>query len=314
MKISFRRVAACAFVAAIQSSAGYAAEGPTFGGPVGGTDIRNAYLPSATGFYFGLVTGYGHSSQLYGGGGHPVNNVNVSTSNNIFAGGILYVYPFKLLGGTVASSLQTAYYSGRLTLGPTTNNVRGFGDLYSDLFSWSRYFGNAANGLPVGLTAKVAYSMIFPTGAYNKRDLTSPGHNTIYYIPNFALTYLTGPNIFGDGTEFSAHIFMDIAGTNNATHYHNGPVFDVDWAISERLARWQFGVTGFYANEMADDEINGVRVPGGKRFAAMSMGPVVGFDIPEIKGSVKLKVLIPVYARNSVANTLVYLGFTKAFK
>lgn len=312
MKSSIRRVAVCALVAAIQSSAGYAAEGPTFGGPVGGTDIRNAYLPSATGFYAGFIYGYGHSSQLYGAGGKP-QNLNVATNNNIFGAGVLYVYPFKLFGGTVASSLQQAYYSGRLTLGPTTNNVRGFGDLYSDLFAWSKYFGNTANGLPVGLTAKFAYSMIFPTGAYNKTALTSPGHNTTYYIPNFALTYLTGPSVLGDGTEFSVHFFLDIAGTNDATHYHNSPVFDVDWAISERLARWQFGITGFYANEMGDDRINGVTVPGGRRFGAMSMGPVAAYDIPEIKGSVKLKVLIPVYARNSVANTMVYLGFTKAF-
>ena len=100
MKISIHRVAVFALVAALQISAVFAAEGPTFGGPVGGTDIRNAYLPSATGFYVGFVTGYGHSSQLYGGGGHPENNVNVSTNNNNIAGGILYVYPFKLLGGT----------------------------------------------------------------------------------------------------------------------------------------------------------------------------------------------------------------------
>ncbi len=98
--------------------------------------------------------------------------------------------------------------------------------------------------LPYGLTVQAAYSMIFPTGAYNTHQFNTPGHNDYFYIPNAAASYLFGPNFLGDGLEVSARVFYDHASTNQANSYTSGDVIDLDYAISERSGPFQYGLFG----------------------------------------------------------------------
>ena len=157
-----------------------AAEGAIFGGTVGGTDIRSSYLPAQTGLYIGAVTipGFAASSNGDNGRNNPALR-NLNLGFDFTALGALYVYPFKLLGGALASSMQVPYYDyARFSVNGRTDDIAGWGDIYSDLLTWSRYVGQLgahvpsdANEphLPYGLTIKLAYSMIFPSGAYNTR-------------------------------------------------------------------------------------------------------------------------------------------------
>ncbi|WP_109478143.1 transporter [Paraburkholderia sp. C35] len=292
---------------------GFAAEGPAYGGPVGGSDIENAYLPAETGFYGAVVGGYANGSQYYDNNHHRSSTISAANSSGVAAVGALYIYPFKLFGGTLGTSVQGSLATGHIELNNRSDTYDGTGDIYSDLLVWSRYLGNSTGSAPTGLTVKLAYSMIFPTGHYDQNAIVSTGRNTIYYIPNAAFSYLTGPNVFGDGTEFSLHVFLDIAATNSATKYHNGPVIDFDYAISEKLGLWQFGLAGYYATQLSDDHQNGQAVPGGNRFASAGIGPVLSYTIPQWKSNIKLKASIPIYTRNSLAQNVVYLIFSKAF-
>ena len=106
--------------------------------------------------------------------------------------------------------------------------------------------------------------------------------------------------------------FLDIARKNSATGYRNGMVLDVDMAVSEVVGRWQLGVAGYYARQIADDRLNGQRVPG-NRFASAAVGPVVAYNIPDCKCSVKFKAQFSVFTRNSLAPNAAYLFFNKAF-
>jgi hypothetical protein len=311
-----------AIILAVLSARSYASEGAFFGGPVGGTDMRNAYLPSATGFYLGVVTGGAVANHSYGDNGQLNPAVSAHGSVGVAGLGLLYVYPFHLFGGTLASSVQVSVSTTYLTVNHREEYYRGFTDIYADIIAWSKYigplFGNVRSAnpsLPYGLTVKLAYSMIFPTGKYNTTQLATPGHNVFFYIPNFAVTYLTGPNFLGDGLEFSAHIFFDISGRNPATNYNSGPIYDIDGAITERFGRWQAGVAGFYARQWEDDTKNGNQVfPNGKRLVSASVGPIIGFDIPEWKANLKFKVTFPVYNRNGFGIVRPYLIFSKAFQ
>lgn len=317
MKISFLRNKALlsAALAMSMSHATLAAEGPAYGGPVGGSDIGNAYLPDTSGFYGAAVAGFATANQYYGANGHQSSTIRADNNSGVIAAGLLYVYPFKLLGGTLGTTVQGSLATGDLHLNDSTDQYHGLGDVYSDLLIWSKYLGNATGPgvAPTGLTVKLAYSMIFPAGTYDKNALVSTGRNTFYYIPNAAFSYLTGPNMFGDGTEFSFHVFLDVAGTNTATHYHNGPVVDFDYAVSEKVGLWQFGLAGYYATQLSDDHQNGQPVSGGNRFASASIGPVVSYNIPAWKANVKLKAQIPIYTKNSLAQDVVYVVFSKAF-
>lgn len=320
MKIALSRMWFIPLILSIACQPAFASEGNTFGGPVGGTDIRNAYLPSASGFYGGVVAAEGAATRYYGDNGAQNSAINVNVHLPAAALGLMYVYPFTLWGGTLASSVQAAYATGNIELNNRRTEVNGMQDLYSEIIAWSKYLGpigampeNAKPGLPYGLTVKLAYSMLFPTGKYNTTDLIAPGHNVFYFIPNFAFSYLTGPNLLGDGLELSAHVFLDISSTNHTTHYSSGPVGDIDVALSERMGRWQVGVGAYYAAQWEDDVRNGTLVaPNGKHLVSAGVGPIIAYDIPAWKASVKLKAQFPVYQRNYLGASRFFLIFSKA--
>lgn len=87
----------------------------------------------------------------------------------------------------------------------------------------------------------------------------------------------------------------------------------VDVAISEVIGKWQVGVAGYYARQIADDQLNAQPVPGGNRFANAAVGPVIAYNIPACKCSVKFKAQMSVFTRNSLAPNAAYLFINKAF-
>lgn len=316
-------IVACAMASAatITTQVARAAEGNIFGGPVGGTDIRNAILPANPGFYGALIGAQTIASRAYGDNWSQNSHVNIGLHVSGAAATLMYVYPVKLWGGTLASSVQAQATYGHESFNGRSQYFEGFGDVYSELIAYSKYFGplwggkpeNAPPGLPYGLTVKAAYSMIFPVGKYNTTDLQTVGHNDYFYIPNFAFTYLTGPNVLGDGLEVSAHLFLDFSSTNSRDRYSSGTVGDLDFAVSERVGRWQAGLSGFYGRQWSDDTVNGVKVsPSGKHLGTLSLGPVVAYDIPDWKASIKLKVQLPVEQRNALNITRFLISFSKA--
>jgi hypothetical protein len=305
----------------ITSGPASASEGSTYGGPVGGTDISNGLLPPNPGFYLGVVNQNATGTNLYGSNGKAT--AKVDTFAEISGAGLTYVYPVKPFGGTLASSLQEVYEIGHFTLelrGVPKDHFTGWGDTYTDVISWSKHIGPifgegkslAGSRLPYGLTVKVTYSMILPTGRYSATRTFSPGHNDYFMIPNVAFTYLTPPNRFGDGFEIDGHYFQDFSTTNPATHYYSGTVGDFDFALTQKTGRWQYGLQGFYADQFQNDLQNGAIVkPGGKRLQLMDLGPLLAYSFPELHSTLKSKFEIPIYTQNSV-NTyrLVFLYTT----
>ncbi len=74
-------------------------------------------------------------------------------------------------------------------------------------------------------------------------------------------------------------------------------------------------VAGFVAHQWEDDERNGQQVaPNGRRLAVVYLGPVLAYDIPAWKATVKAKAQFPVYLRNSLNTTRLFLVLTKAFQ
>jgi hypothetical protein len=297
-------------------SAANASEGLTYGGPRGGTDINGAYLPASSGFY-GIALLWGAApNAYYGNNASPSNTVDLHGKAIVPGLGLLYVYPFKLAGGTLGTDVLAIYAIQRMCVNGTCKTKEQWGDLYSDLIMWSRYFGTkkSPNDLPYGLTVKAAFSMQFPTGTYSATSPTpSSGFNVYRIIPNVALTYLTGPNALGDGVEFSSQIFYGITTTNDATNYSSGDTVDIDFAVSERAGRWQYGLAGYYAFQLQGDKKDGMEVPGGNKLKVLGLGPVVAYRIPAWKSVIKAKLQLPVYARNTAHQVSAVVTLVKAF-
>ena len=117
----------------------YAVEGGVYGAPLGGTDIRQAYLPPVPGLYGGIA-GVTSNSPDY-----RDQNGNISATANpaflhaqILGAGFLYEYNFKPFGFSIASSFQFNYIFEHqaITAGTTFlhGNARGLQDSFSDLF------------------------------------------------------------------------------------------------------------------------------------------------------------------------------------
>ena len=293
-----------------------ASSGASFGGPVGATDINNAYLPPL-GTLFG---GYGN---VLGLGDHAYDNEKRATPapvtidvNALYLG---YVYPFRVAGGSLASGVQGSYWSPdrvQVDKNVPAQHDDGWGDLYVDFLNWSKYVGPLFGEKPVapsggppepyGLTVKVEYSMIFPTAVYDPNRPFNISGGTYLFIPNAAVTYLTRPDGLGGGVELDLHAFYDHQTTNWQTDYDNGDVIDFDFAGAQRLGRWTVGVAGHYAFEIQDDRIGPTRQivpPSGRHFESFTLGPVVQFVIPSWHAAIKLKSDLPVITRNAVAIT-----------
>lgn len=287
----------------------HATEAGLFAGPIGGSDIRSAYLPAQSGVYVGVIELDASYNGLVDQNGRPsaVRPASYEARLTAFYG--LYVYPWKPLGGTIATSVSQGYDFISEQIGTRKQADHGFLDTYSDVLVWSKHIGpslapasnTGGSSLPYGLTVSTAYSMVFRDGRYRVTDLTVEGHDYFVYIPNMAMTYLMRP-IFpvGEGTEISTRLFYDIPTRNNANGYQSGQVFDIDWGLSERFGKFQAGLTGNYASQTTPDIKNGVRVaPDGNYLQRASLGPVLTRDFPKIHASLKAKVTFDYLDRNT---------------
>jgi hypothetical protein len=301
----------------------HAAEGPALAGPIGGTDIRSAVLPPP-GLYGGGVALGGDLYDFVDGQGQPIPVLNDAfIRRTIVAPFIVYVPNIDVLGGSIgfAATAPYARQCGHLFQATPKFCQSGFGDPYLET-QWSRFFGvvrppSSPGALPImqGLSIALGFGVVVPAGQYNSTDIStralSSGGNIWDFAPHIALTYTSAP-ILADGTEFSTKIYWNKYRTNPATQYSTGDLINIDFALSERIGRFQVGVAGFYAFQVADDKQFGISVPpDGQRVKLLDLGAVLAYDMPELGAGIKIKVLQTVFVENSAHSRGIVLTFVK---
>ena len=317
------RLALGAFCFVSCASPLWAAEGSTVAGPIGGTDIRSAFLPSP-GLYGAAVLGATSTYQLRDGSGAPRAGLNaVGLTSQSAAGVLLYVPDVKAFDGSfgLVGVAGVGTLCGQITSANPERCRSGFGDIYVE-GSWSRFFGftrpSPEQGAPPireGLAIRTGLGAVLPTGLYDSRIQASNGvtvGNNIYDIaPSIAFTYTTPP-LLVDGTEFSSKIYLNNYIRNPATDYVTGKNVNIDFAVSEHIGRWQVGVTGYYLRQFTDDTRDGAVVaPDGRRAELLSLGGVINYDIPELHAVIKFKARSSVFAYNTAMTTAFYLTIAK---
>lgn len=289
----------------IAPSPASATQGGLFGGPIGGSDIRSAYLPPPNEFFVvPLVFGQHAKEAVNTTGDKSAEHINDTYVQ--LGSALLYTYPFTVAGGTLATSITLSYKEIDGEIGARKNAAHGFNDSYIDFLRWGRYVGllGAKPGrkkLPYGLTVNASFSSVAPTTSYDYKRVIPLSRNDWVLIPNFALTYLTGPDLsFGDGTEFSARLYYDVSTLNNFSKYRDGDVFVTDFAITERFPHIQTGLAGTFARQTTADTQNGIEYQSGNRLYALELGPVFAYDLPRWHASLKAKFLFTVQAENRI--------------
>lgn len=289
--------------------------------PVGGTDLNQALLPPP-GLYGGMaaLTPPAISPHITDTNGNilpPGEDMKLKAF--IGAAGALYVYPWQVFGGSLASSLQVSVWS--LSLAPNSNpgaviRASAFGDIYSDAFFWSKNVGlfgatpGESKHIPYGLTVAGGFAFKAPTGGYSAVNPLNVGSNLWILTPNLAMTYNTGPNwSLGDSTQFSARLFMSFPLKNPTTNYQSGDVLDVDYSISQIFGNWQAGVTGYYTyqytNDVGVNAVTGLKCPSaacidGNRNGQFAIGPVVQYTFPDSGVQIKAKWTTDPWAKDNI--------------
>lgn len=302
-----------------------AVEGPSLAGPIGGTDVRSGLLPPP-GIYVGTVQLYARTMNFRNGNGEINQVLKDAQLAKVIGGPFIYFIPqTKIFGGSLALAGVVPVLDawGHLYTGTSNGRDAGVGDPYVEI-AWSRYFGTprpsryaGANPIPEGLSVLLGLGVVIPAGQYDastplSRTL-SPGTNIWDFAPTAALTYTT-KSILAEGTEFSAKLYWNNYLENPDTNYLTGDLFDVDFAVTEHIGRFQVGLTGFYAWQAEDDKIGGVAIaPDGLKAKIFELGGIVAYDMPENASSLKIKAIASPYAENFPTPWHVVLGWAKKF-
>jgi hypothetical protein len=300
-----------------------AAEGSSVAGPIGGTDIRSAQLPPP-GLYGGLILLYAQARQFFDGSGKVVPELSALDLTRKRAGPfLLYVPNVQVFGGSIGIGgiVPAGSECGRLFETTPMRCISGLGDPYVEV-AWSRFFGimrpsRYAGAFPIaeGLTIALGFGVVLPIGRYNADDANMQGlvigNGIRDFAPSVAVTYMTRP-ILAEGTEFSAKLYWNNYLTNPATQYSTGSILNLDFAVSERIGRFQVGLAGIYIAQVADDRLAGVPIPpDGRRVEALSLGGVLAYDLPEYGASLKTKALTSVMHHNFVDSWGISFGWIK---
>ena len=216
--------------------------------------------------------------QLRDGAGQPRAGLNAVDINSIGLGAVLlYVPDVKLFDGSIGflGTTGVGQVCGQIVSTSPSRCRSGIGDSYVEMF-WSRFYGFTRpspdkTALPIreGLAVGAGLGAVLPFGPYDAiiqaSNGVTVGSNTLIVAPSVAFTYTTPP-LIAEGTEFSSKIYLNNYSTNSDTNYKSGSNIVADFAVSERIGRWQLGVAGYYLRQFEDDQRAGVRVaPDGRR-------------------------------------------------
>ena len=165
------------------SAPGWAAEGSTVAGPIGGTDIRSAFH-AAPGLYGALITGASNVYQLRDGAGVPRAGLDAVRIDAAVAGlALVYVPDVKLFDGSISFLAVSGggTVCGQIVSANPRRCKTGLGDFYTEA-SWSRFFGftrpsqeKGAAPIRQGLAISAGLGVMWPIGLYDSRVQASNG-------------------------------------------------------------------------------------------------------------------------------------------
>ena len=192
------------------------------------------------------------------------------------------------------------------TATPLGNDSKfGLGDIIVDPFilSWHGKNWHAATGIDIYI----------PTGSYDENELANLGRNYWTFEPIVAATFLTD-----NGCEASVKMMYDINTENKdaslltppgTTEYLSGQEFHLDYALSKKISNFTLGLTGYYYQQVTDDEADGVEI--GTRGRVVAFGPGLKYDYKNMM--VSLKYQFETAAKNRPEGDNLWFKFVYAF-
>lgn len=188
-------------------------------------------------------------------------NFKVTTAVEVVR--LLTVTKKTFLGGNFGSYVLLPFANVDLTTPAGSQTKTGLADItVAPFLCWHAKNFHWATSL----------DFVLPTGAYDKDDIANIGRNYYTFEPLIAMTYLAN-----NGLELSAKFMYDINTENKDTDYQSGDEFHIDYNVGYHVKKWTFGMTGYYYQQVTDDEADGNTVENYKG-KAMAAGPLVSYS------------------------------------
>jgi hypothetical protein len=136
--------------------------------------------------------------------------------------------------------------------------------------------GDALFGLILGWHSQHFHQMVgpeffVPTGRFSDNRLLNVGRGYVAIGPSYWFTWLPIKEI-----EVSGALIYLINLENDETNYGSGNEISFDYNLAYTIATdWQVGMSGYAYKQVADDEVNGVRVGDGNRGQVLAFGPAL---------------------------------------
>jgi len=227
----------------------------------------------APGWYYVNYFGY-YTGELKNGSGDKVNlggtTPSVSAVFNAFR--ILDMTKFKIAGADYGFHVIVPVVYQSINMGGT-NSITNLGDITIDPFvlGWHHPQWHAV----------AAFDIDLPIGHYERSDpRVSIGANYYGFEPVLALSYMPK-----SGWEASTKLMYNIKTTNQATNYHSGQEFHMDYLAGKHVGSWMLGAQGYALKQLTNDTVAGVTVPAapgvfdtGREGQVFAIGPSIGYS------------------------------------
>ncbi|TWB12279.1 hypothetical protein FBZ89_12657 [Nitrospirillum amazonense] len=243
----------------------------------------NSYPPGASiylagampppGEYVLFQPNYYTADRMNDGGGNKLPlDFSVESASQTFRGFV--VTPYRLFGAQVASEVILPIVDLHVEVAGQKTSKLGFGDVGITplMLGWR---------LGPNLSLVWGTDIFMPVGQYNAAALANIGRNVWSFQPTLGLAYI-------DPQGWQAQVSPRLAfnTTNDATHYHSGSDFDLDFAMARNVDGWRFGVSGYFYVQYEDDTQDGVKVGAdGYRGKAFAVGPAISHDIGPLQAT-----------------------------
>lgn len=243
---------------------------------------------------------------------------------------ILYSSDLKILGGRYFANVNIPFvFDADLKIKASIPAVPEFGTVAQDN-DMSTGLGDI-QVVPAGIVWDfndlhflVAQNFVLDTGRYNVGDLTNIGRNYFSYDELVGFTWLDQKG--GHEVSFLAGYMFNTK--NQATGYHTGDEFHVDYTLAQYLSeRLGFAVVGYYYQQMTKDESPlldeidaaneaiGLPAPDGYKSKGAAVGPAIMYS-PKIGGkdvNLIAKWLHEYYSRNRLEGEWIWLSAVVKF-
>jgi hypothetical protein len=171
---------------------------------------------------------------------------------------------------------------------------------------------NVINGYAIAwhfnknLHAFAGFDVNIPVGSYDRNHMANTGKPYWSFTPIFSVSYITD-----GGFQVGAKMMYDFNTTNRRTDYYSGQQFHADYIVGQQFGLFTVGISGYYVNQVEDDEFKGDAGFNGNRAAAFAAGPAVAYQCKNI--SYKVKAQFDTYVKNRPQTERYWFNLVYAF-